>query len=40
MDAFPAELVGLFPNVEVLLLNDNRLCTLPREVGQLQRLRE
>jgi hypothetical protein len=38
MDSFPAELCGLFPNVKCLFLDNNNICTLSREIGQLTRL--
>ena len=39
METLPAELCAMFPNAEVLALSRNRLRTLPRELGQMQRLR-
>ena len=38
METLPAELCAMFPNVMELVLYNNCLCTLPRELGQMQRL--
>ena len=39
LETLPAELCAMFPNAVDLGLSDNRLRTLPRELGQMQRLR-
>lgn len=38
LETLPAELCAMFPNAVVLGLTNNRLRTLPRELGQMQRL--
>ena len=38
METLPAELCVMFPNAVDLGLNSNRLRTLPRELGRMQRL--
>jgi hypothetical protein len=38
LETLPAELCAMIPNAERLWLYNNCLRTLPRELGQMQRL--
>jgi hypothetical protein len=40
LETLPAELCTMFPNAVDLFLHSNRLRTLPRELGQMQRLQQ